>query len=113
MNENQPPQPGLPVPIQENVAKRFGEDVLSRREYGIGIYGRQLEALNGRDAMSDAWNEFCDLGAYLEQVRVEREHLLEILEALVDDGVPDEKVKKLAVHTLARMGNSQRLIDKN
>jgi hypothetical protein len=46
--------------------------VQERRAYGVRKYGRPLETHNGRDALTDAWEEALDLVTYLTQMRLER-----------------------------------------
>lgn len=49
---------------------------MERRQYGIAKYGRPLETNNGRDALTDAWEESLDLLTYLTQMRLERGDIL-------------------------------------
>ena len=62
----------LPVagrqPVQAAIIAAIGE----RRDYGTRKYGRPLETHNGRDALTDAWEEALDLLTYLTQMRLER-----------------------------------------
>lgn len=48
------------------------EDLRARREMGIGKYGTELRAHNGRDALTDAYQEALDLVMYLRQAIIER-----------------------------------------
>ena len=50
-------------------------DLRARREVGRAKYGTELRAHNGRDALTDAYQEALDLCAYLAQANIEtREH---------------------------------------
>lgn len=46
--------------------------IRERAEHGRRKYGRYLETDNGRDALTDAWEEALDLVIYLTQMRLER-----------------------------------------
>lgn len=52
------------------------EDINDRVAVGIKRYGTPLQALNGRDAFLDAYEEALDLATYLRQVREERREML-------------------------------------
>lgn len=62
----------LPTPGQQSVQDALIRAVQERRDYGIRKYGRPLETHNGRDALTDAWEEALDLVTYLTQMRLER-----------------------------------------
>lgn len=62
----------LPKPGRINVQRVLSAVVLEREQYGIRKYGRPLETDNGRDALTDAWEEALDLVTYLTQMRLER-----------------------------------------
>jgi hypothetical protein len=62
----------LPTPGQQPVQDALIGAVQERRAYGIRKYGRPLETHNGRDALTDAWEEALDLVTYLTQMRLER-----------------------------------------
>lgn len=66
------------LPVQDALILAIRE----RREYGIRKYGRPLETNNGRDALTDAWEEALDLLTYLTQVRLERGDVLPGMEQL-------------------------------
>ena len=61
------PRPGR-VPVQRVLQACIAE----RAEYGRRKYGTVLETDNGRDALTDAWEEALDLVTYLTQMRLER-----------------------------------------
>lgn len=44
-----------------------------RVEQGLMTYGRPLATDNGRDALTDAWEEAVDLVMYLSQMLMERD----------------------------------------
>lgn len=48
-------------------------DIHERRQYGITKYGTELQAGNGRDALTDAYQEALDLVMYLRQLLLERD----------------------------------------
>lgn len=62
----------LPVAGQQPVQDALIRAIAERRSYGIRKYGRPLETHNGRDALTDAWEEALDLLTYLTQMRLER-----------------------------------------
>lgn len=62
----------LPKPGRINVQRVLSAVVMEREQYGIRKYGRPLETDNGRDALTDAWEEALDLVTYLTQMRLER-----------------------------------------
>ena len=75
---------------QSTFLMRIMRDVPPRREVGIERYGTALQPFNGRDAMRDAWEEFLDLGQYMEQLRREREDMLDLIEDVaIDNGGTD------------------------
>jgi len=43
----------------------------ARRELGISKYGTALQTFNGRDALTDSWEEAIDLWTYLNQLDME------------------------------------------
>lgn len=61
------PRPGK-VPVQKVLRAAIEE----REEYGRRKYGTVLQTDNGRDALTDAWEEALDLLTYLTQMRLER-----------------------------------------
>jgi hypothetical protein len=76
---------GCAAGIQETW-RRVIEDAKARNEMGKRKYGRALTAMNGRDALLDAYEESLDLTVYLKQERDRREHcsqqILEFLDML-------------------------------
>jgi hypothetical protein len=62
----------LPTPGRQPVQAVLIRALEERRDYGIRKYGRPLETHNGRDALTDAWEEALDLVTYLTQFRLER-----------------------------------------
>jgi hypothetical protein len=66
---NSKPKPGDGCTIHSLVAI----DMLNRAELGRQRYGTYLQALNGRDALLDAYEEALDLCAYLRQAIRERD----------------------------------------
>lgn len=48
-------------------------DMHERRQYGVTKYGTELQAGNGRDALTDAYQEALDLVMYLRQLLLERD----------------------------------------
>ena len=50
-------------------------DIEERRQVGIRRYGTALQALNGRDAFRDSYEEVLDLLLYMRQVREERDQM--------------------------------------
>lgn len=66
------PQPS-PRPGQDVVYKRVMDDIQARVEAGYAKYGTYLQTHNGRDALTDAYQEAIDLVMYLAQMLMERE----------------------------------------
>lgn len=62
----------LPIPGRQPVQAALIQAIAERRDYGTRKYGRPLETHNGRDALTDAWEEALDLLTYLTQMRLER-----------------------------------------
>jgi hypothetical protein len=62
----------LPTPGRQPVQAALIRALAERRDYGTRKYGRPLETHNGRDALTDAWEEALDLLTYLTQMRLER-----------------------------------------
>lgn len=71
-NRDQP----LPTPGHQPVQAALIDAIAERRNYGIRKYGRPLETHNGRDSLTDAWEEALDLLTYLTQMRLERGDLI-------------------------------------
>lgn len=68
----QPPpahRPGRPYVVDLVVA-----DLRERAQAGERKYGTKLQALNGRDALIDAYQEALDLAMYLRQAIDERRY---------------------------------------
>lgn len=64
-----PPVPNERPHIQDLVI----EDIGRRKEQGIAKYGTALQGFNGRDALTDAYQEALDLVQYLRQALYERD----------------------------------------
>lgn len=62
-----------PMPGRESVTDAVIADMQLRREHGTKKYGTELESHNGRDALSDAYQESLDLTMYLKQALLERD----------------------------------------
>lgn len=94
---------------QQTLLARLVDDIPARRQVGIERYGTGLQPFNGRDAGRDAYEEWLDLGAYLEQLRRERAEL----ETQVRRDVAAEIARTLesyADHEIRRLGGAQ-LVD--
>jgi hypothetical protein len=70
MSEQPMPKTGK-VSVTEPFRARFVEEGAERDMLGLERYGTALRTDNGRDAARDAWEEWYDLGKYLEQMRIE------------------------------------------
>jgi hypothetical protein len=64
----------LSTPGRARVFDRLIIELRAREQQGIATYQRPLETHNGRDALRDAFEEACDLAAYLMQALMERDH---------------------------------------
>lgn len=65
----QPAPTGNGSPVAVEVVK----DLLLRREHGVKKYGTELKAGNGRDALSDLYQELQDALMYTKQALMERD----------------------------------------
>ena len=68
MIHDQPP----PLASTGDIWQLVMADMADRRNVGIERYGTPLEAMNGRDALVDAYQEALDLAVYLRQAIEER-----------------------------------------
>lgn len=73
---------GTPPPTEEQPAPTPGtgdmwrlvmSDMEARRDHGIETYGTPLQAFNGRDALTDLYQELLDAVVYLRQFMLERD----------------------------------------
>jgi hypothetical protein len=81
---DQPP----PAPSTGDVWRLVLADMEQRRLLGIERYGTPVQPFNGRDALTDAYQELLDLTVYLRQWLAERQALLakvDELEATLED----------------------------
>lgn len=62
----------LPGAGHQPVQNILIQALIDRRQHGIRKYGRPLETGNGRDALTDLWEELVDAVSYLTQLRLER-----------------------------------------
>ncbi len=78
-------------------------DMLDRNSAGVEKYGTALQAGNGRDALTDAYQEALDLCVYLRQAIEERRAMLHVARhgEVVDDelepwqsAIPDQDVQR-------------------
>lgn len=100
--QDQPP----PEESEGDVWAEIIEDMTERRQVGIDRYGTPLQRFNGRDAMTDAYQEALDLLVYLRQHIGEREILkalyARVYAALDQATFRDPEVNE-AVETLAQI----------
>ena len=54
-----------------DIADMVVDDIAARKRFGVEKYGEPLRAFNGRDGMTDAYQEAIDLVLYLKKVIVE------------------------------------------
>jgi hypothetical protein len=66
-------QPMPTVNDEPDIQSRVIADIEARRLVGIKRYGTALQPFNGRDGLTDAYEEALDLAMYLKQVIVERD----------------------------------------
>lgn len=63
-----------PIPNQHpHVADLVIADINSRKEFGLKKYGTALQPHNGRDALTDAYQEALDMCKYIRQAIYERD----------------------------------------
>lgn len=84
--------------VTEPFRQRFVDEGAERDMLGLERYGTALRTHNGRDAGQDAWEEWYDLGKYLEQLRLEH------ADALVEIGDLSSRLKR----TTARLAAVER-----
>jgi hypothetical protein len=60
-------------PFSESARSKVVEDIKLRRESGRKKYGTELKSFNGRDALTDAYQEALDFSAYLRQYLLEND----------------------------------------
>lgn len=58
-----------------DIARLVQRDIEARAKVGQRKYGERLKSHNGRDALTDAYQEALDLCCYLRQEIAEREHI--------------------------------------
>lgn len=61
-----------PAPGTDEVLPHVVRDLQARSDYGTRHYGTPLMTDNGRDALTDAYQEALDLVMYLKQTLLER-----------------------------------------
>lgn len=62
---------GQPDPVKNGgtpIYQMVRTDLMGRAEMGRAQYGTYLQAHNGRDALTDAYEEVLDLACYLRQL---------------------------------------------
>lgn len=74
---------------QTTFLARINHDVPIRRQLGISRYGTALQPFNQRDVARDVWEEYVDLGQYIEQMRRERDAMIALLVELCQVGDAD------------------------
>jgi len=62
----------MPTGDGEDVTSRVVTDLMDRSAVGAIKYGTRLKTNNGRDALTDAYQEALDLCCYLKQAIMER-----------------------------------------
>lgn len=69
--------------VQDTLRNRLTVAVAQSKKQGIETYGTALQPFNNRDADRDAFEEWIDLGMYLEQIRREREEMINWIEDIL------------------------------
>lgn len=64
---------------QDTLLPVFQQAVTDSKTRGVAEYGTALQPFNGRDAVRDTFEEWVDLGMYLEQIKRERTEVIDIL----------------------------------
>lgn len=64
-------------PGDEDVQSQVIADIEERRRLGIARYGTALQPFNGRDVLTDIYEELLDLLIYMRQHKIEAEHMIE------------------------------------
>jgi hypothetical protein len=57
--------------LDDELNNAIRRGIESRRELGVRKYGTPLQTFNGRDALTDAWDESLDLLTYVYQIEME------------------------------------------
>lgn len=90
--------------VQHTFIERIVPEVEKRGELGIERYGTLLQPFNGRDYVQDAWEEFIDLGVYLEGLRRERDAMIDLLMDVATNDSGKGNVHDRAAALLMSMG---------
>lgn len=77
--EQELPEPNSEEYCQDSLLPRVTEALHESMVIGIEKYGTALQPFNGRDVHRDLFEEWVDLGVYLEQMRRERDSTIELL----------------------------------
>lgn len=80
MIHDQPP----PLPSSGDIWALVMSDMADRRNVGIERYSTPLQAMNGRDALVDAYQEALDLVAYVRQEIEQRTIKQQVIGVLFD-----------------------------
>ena len=106
-NKKVEPEPA-PIPNGERaVWDLVITDMKSRDYFGMKKYGTRLQAFNGRDALTDAYQESLDMTVYLRQEIEERELTMNVVtEALqyAETGNNDDLIGAIEVYKLHAKG---------
>lgn len=84
-------QPPVPSPSQPAIWDLVIEDMRARDYFGTDKYHTRLQAFNGRDALTDAYQELLDAIAYTKQQLIERARVIYLLNGLLN-GLDDDAV---------------------
>ena len=68
---------------QDTLSNKLIIVIAQSKKRGIETYGTALQPFNGRSADRDAFEEWIDLGMYLEQIRREREAMANWIEDML------------------------------
>ncbi len=86
-NKPEPP----PKPGHGDIWKLVLEDMEARRQMGIAKYGTVLQAGNGRDPLTDAYQEAQDLCVYMRQEIANRELIIQFLQEMEENHTPENQ----------------------
>ncbi|MGH3630928.1 MAG: hypothetical protein ACRDRL_26225 [Sciscionella sp.] len=112
------PRPGVP-----SVQAAVRADLEARERLGVERYGTPLQPHNGRDGLTDAYEEALDLTCYLRQVLIERDDRTatepdgkmwidgDLLRDVIGDACPkwmsDDAARELAQSVLADLASTE------
>lgn len=85
MTDHTAPEPAPKQGFGEHLFDEVVKDFQKRQAHGIEVYGKTLQAFNGRRALVDAYQEQMDQLLYTKQELIERDAFGQLLDRLTED----------------------------